>query len=304
MPTAQVPSALTVFFSWGHDPFTDACKARTRTDVGWTFSECAIVRKVVLSGKWIFRRACPGSLYRIRAHAFLGTTAADNLGPSASPQVASFPEVILVESDDDVDSVASVHEEFVVDAVSVDGSASEVKLDPAVKLESDPEHEGCKSLSDGVGSLPCFPVTCPVTAEFLWGFPSFLQRPMISVVRLWVPARRCLLDLDLDENALPASAAVARHCRRRAKTSHFVSQSLNPALTPSVLETPTILLLLSGVSKFPRARTLVVFPSSPPVSPPIMTSFWVCLPCSTCRLPRFAPPFSSVTATLTETLAL
>ena len=58
-------------------------------------------------------------------------------------QVASIPEVILVESDDDVDSVASVHEEFVVDAVPV-------KLDPAVKLESDPDHEGSKPLSDAV----------------------------------------------------------------------------------------------------------------------------------------------------------
>ena len=91
-------------------------------------------------------------------------------GPSASPQVASFPEMILVESDDDVDSVASVHEEFVVDSVSVDGFASDVKLDPAVKLESDPEHEGSKPLSHAVESLPCFPVTCPVSAEFFQGF--------------------------------------------------------------------------------------------------------------------------------------
>ena len=35
LPTVQVPSALTFFFLWGHDPFTHACKART--DVGWTF---------------------------------------------------------------------------------------------------------------------------------------------------------------------------------------------------------------------------------------------------------------------------
>ena len=37
LPTEQVPSAVTDSFSWGHDPFTHACKARPLTDVGWTF---------------------------------------------------------------------------------------------------------------------------------------------------------------------------------------------------------------------------------------------------------------------------
>ena len=36
LPTAQVPSALTDSFSWGHDPFPHACKARSLTVVGWT----------------------------------------------------------------------------------------------------------------------------------------------------------------------------------------------------------------------------------------------------------------------------
>ena len=37
LTTAQVPSALTDFFSWCHDPFTHASKARPLRDVGWTF---------------------------------------------------------------------------------------------------------------------------------------------------------------------------------------------------------------------------------------------------------------------------
>ena len=36
LPTAQVPSALTDSLSWGHDPFTHACKARPLTVVRWT----------------------------------------------------------------------------------------------------------------------------------------------------------------------------------------------------------------------------------------------------------------------------
>ena len=36
LPTAQVTPALTDSFSWGHDPFTHACKARPLTVVGWT----------------------------------------------------------------------------------------------------------------------------------------------------------------------------------------------------------------------------------------------------------------------------
>ena len=32
LPTVQVPSALTDSFSWGHDPFTLACKARPSFD--------------------------------------------------------------------------------------------------------------------------------------------------------------------------------------------------------------------------------------------------------------------------------
>ena len=34
LPTVQLPSALTDSFSWGHDPFTHACKARPLTIVG------------------------------------------------------------------------------------------------------------------------------------------------------------------------------------------------------------------------------------------------------------------------------
>ena len=37
LPTVQVPSAFTDFFSWGDDPYTRACKARPLTVVGWTF---------------------------------------------------------------------------------------------------------------------------------------------------------------------------------------------------------------------------------------------------------------------------
>ena len=36
LPTAQVPSAFADYFSWCHEPFTHACKARPPTVVGWT----------------------------------------------------------------------------------------------------------------------------------------------------------------------------------------------------------------------------------------------------------------------------
>ena len=91
-------------------------------------------------------------------------------GPTAAPQVDSFPDVISVESDDDDDSalasVASVHEAFVVPCVSlqsdvagtVDGIAPDVSLHPEVKLECDSELEGAKPLSVSAESISCFPV--------------------------------------------------------------------------------------------------------------------------------------------------
>ena len=44
LPTAQVTPALTDSFSWGHDPYTHAGKARPLTVVGWTsLSHCRAV---------------------------------------------------------------------------------------------------------------------------------------------------------------------------------------------------------------------------------------------------------------------
>ena len=118
----------------------------------------------------------------------------------------------------DVDSVASVHEAFLVEAVTVDGSASDVKLDPAVKLESDTEHEGSKPLSNAVESPLVSRSPVLWLPSFSGFFPSVLQRPLISAARLWVPPDQqdgvsppfaTQLDLDLDERALPVSASVA-----------------------------------------------------------------------------------------------
>ena len=142
-------------------------------------------------------------------------------GPTAAPQVGSFPDLIFVESDDDVDSVASVRDDFVVDAGTADGFTPDVKLDPEVKLESDPELEGSKPLSDSVVSIPCFPVARPETAEFFQGF-SFVfteaddfGRPVVGSPDGAQPhdgeslSFAAQLDLDLVENALAVSATIA-----------------------------------------------------------------------------------------------
>ena len=48
LPTEQVPSALTDSFSWGHDPFTHACKARPLTVVGWTSLSVIVIVIVIV----------------------------------------------------------------------------------------------------------------------------------------------------------------------------------------------------------------------------------------------------------------
>ena len=68
------------------------------------------------------------------------------------------------------------------------------------------------------------PVLC--LPSFSRVFPSFLQRPMISIVRLWVhPPFATQLDLDLDENALPVSASVADTLEDDDLVDHSLSVS-------------------------------------------------------------------------------
>ena len=129
--------------------------------------------------------------------------------------------MIIVESDDDVDSVASVQEEFAVDAGTAVGFAPDVKLDPEGKLESDPKLEGSKPLSDSAESIPCFPVARPETAQFFQGF-SFVFTETDDFGCPVVGSPDCAqphdgeslpfaaqLDLDLVENAFIVSATVA-----------------------------------------------------------------------------------------------
>ena len=92
LPTAQVPSVLTDSFSWSHDPFTHACKARPVTVVGWT--SLGVIVIIIGSPMWTTREQL-----KLRAHRRLrrsGVSAAPQQGPPCrlSQQMFLKPEAI------------------------------------------------------------------------------------------------------------------------------------------------------------------------------------------------------------------